>query len=386
VLIDEFVILFDFYATDIGMATNTARAVEVYEALKKLRLTILDFETNKEKIRGEGYFTLFGLLWGAYVWSGFYWSKKFEISFYIIEGFAIPLLFFFINLNNKIIDQKFQIKFFQKITPFKQDTAKVLESSFFEKSKFFNINEKITHLNKSIDEYYKKYENDILFNKIQPDWWSKRKSFELESDICNLFNDIGFDSYVTSKTADGGVDIVVNMPNHKLLIQSKGWSNPVGVAPIRELLGVCVSHSAREKRYIVGILVSVNGFTSGAYEFGLKNKIFLWDSRSLANIAKTGKVPFLEDSFKNSHINKSKINLINEIPIEGEIVVKKNFSDEKLWTIDSIASFLNSEGLRFSSIYFHGMKIHVESLEDSSIFWDFSCEADLRLWMSSRYG
>jgi restriction system protein len=112
------------------------------------------------------------------------------------------------------------------------------------------------------------------------------KRFEV---VCGrYFETIGFTSKVAREGADGGVDIhlyAAGSDTPGILVQCKAWkAYPVGIKPIRELLGVMTASRVAE-----GIFISTGEYTSEARRFAAQNNIHLIDGSDL--LAKIQAVP-----------------------------------------------------------------------------------------------
>ncbi|HRE12623.1 MAG TPA: restriction endonuclease [Usitatibacteraceae bacterium] len=111
------------------------------------------------------------------------------------------------------------------------------------------------------------------------DW----KRFEL---LCAAyFEKIGFRAQTTAAGPDGGVDIHLFAKDAEragIVVQCKAWRNvPVGVALVRELLGVMTAAGVKE-----GIVATVGTFTAEARAFAAGQEIHLIDGEDfLAKIA-----------------------------------------------------------------------------------------------------
>lgn len=95
--------------------------------------------------------------------------------------------------------------------------------------------------------------------------------FELE--VADLFRRAGHTVVVTRAVKDEGVDVVVD--DH-ILVQCKAHQNPVGPAVVRELYGVVLHFNAER-----GVIISREGFTSGARDFAIGKPISLYDLGNL---------------------------------------------------------------------------------------------------------
>lgn len=78
-----------------------------------------------------------------------------------------------------------------------------------------------------------------------------------------LYNAMGYTTRVTARSRDGGHDLEISRrepgANEKSRVECKLWNQPVGVVPVRNLLGV-VAHELATK----GILVAASSFTRPA--------------------------------------------------------------------------------------------------------------------------
>jgi restriction system protein len=94
------------------------------------------------------------------------------------------------------------------------------------------------------------------------------------------FSSVGFDSQTQSHGADGGIDIrlyIKGKPDQVMnIVQCKAWAKPVGIKPMRELLGVIVASKAP-----CGTFVSLSGFHPDAEAFARTNRIFPMDGNAL---------------------------------------------------------------------------------------------------------
>ena len=103
---------------------------------------------------------------------------------------------------------------------------------------------------------------------------------EFEHLVCEAYRRRGYTARVVgSPSGDGGVDIELVRPGETVLVQCKHWQAwKVGVATVRELLGVVVSRRAAR-----GIVVTSGQFTEEANRFGdLTAQIELIDGTRLA--------------------------------------------------------------------------------------------------------
>jgi len=93
---------------------------------------------------------------------------------------------------------------------------------------------------------------------------------EFERIICVLLQKMGWQTQLTQRSHDGGVDVVALNPEPivggKVIIQAKRYKNTVGVSAVRDLFGTMMSEGASK-----GILVTTSSYGPDAYTF-VKNK------------------------------------------------------------------------------------------------------------------
>ncbi len=100
-------------------------------------------------------------------------------------------------------------------------------------------------------------------------------SFEM---LCaSLYEKMGWSTWVTPKTGDGGIDAVIERGQERRILQCKRLrSGKVGVGPVRDLFGVIQSEDVAG-----GILITTTGFTAGAAGWATGKNIELIDGASL---------------------------------------------------------------------------------------------------------
>ncbi|MGI6364436.1 MAG: restriction endonuclease [Bacillota bacterium] len=103
---------------------------------------------------------------------------------------------------------------------------------------------------------------------------------QFEELVGTLLKKMGFITELTSRTGDGGVDIVAYLETPllkgKYLIQCKRWKGPVGEPVVRDLYGVVLSENANK-----GIIITNSSFTDKAIKFANGKNIELLDGSVL---------------------------------------------------------------------------------------------------------
>ncbi len=98
--------------------------------------------------------------------------------------------------------------------------------------------------------------------------------------ITNLFNRMGFDSYATRISKDGGVDCIAyyrqSIVGGKYVIQAKRWTHTVQVDAVRDLFGA-MDHERANK----GILITTSKFAPACYKFAEGKPMELIDGSNL---------------------------------------------------------------------------------------------------------
>lgn len=102
--------------------------------------------------------------------------------------------------------------------------------------------------------------------------WASLDGVEFERAVAIIYRDLGFDVEFTPRTNDQGVDLLLKRNGKVSIVQCKAYSSNVGVAAIRELVGVRASWPHADE----AILVALFDFSSAAKRFATQNKIVLY--------------------------------------------------------------------------------------------------------------
>ncbi|MFZ2268089.1 MAG: restriction endonuclease [Azonexus sp.] len=99
-------------------------------------------------------------------------------------------------------------------------------------------------------------------------YWKSLDPYDFEKQVAELFSDCGFETRVTKKAGDNGVDVIATKNGKRYAIQCKRYSDaPVGRPVCQQHLGVVVSG-----RYSGGYIVTTSDFSAPAIEFGAKHQ------------------------------------------------------------------------------------------------------------------
>ncbi len=107
--------------------------------------------------------------------------------------------------------------------------------------------------------------------------WDKLSPKEFEFAISTKLQKEGFQVSLTRYSRDGGVDLEAIDPAGKpVIVQAKKYSGNVGVAVVREMIGIRESRPDRPRT----IIYSLNGFSRDAKSFASNNGVELRDVKS----------------------------------------------------------------------------------------------------------
>lgn len=103
-------------------------------------------------------------------------------------------------------------------------------------------------------------------------YWRSLTPDQFEHHVAILLRSKGFNVTVTKYTGDGGIDLEGASPDGlPCIIQVKKYATNVGVAAIREIVGVRSNMETAPKTYVVALM----GFTRGAKVFAENNNVLL---------------------------------------------------------------------------------------------------------------
>lgn len=159
-------------------------------------------------------------------------------------------------------------------------TAMILGAVGFPMSK---ILEKIIHFFKPEFKRLKNFKDRLeayesWFVKTQLDFWRSLSGRQFEIELARLLQKHGHEVKVVGGAGDKGIDIILD---GNTAVQCKAYKAKVGPAAIRDLIG-----SMKNANYKSGILASINGFSTGVYEYNKKNNIQLLDASNYIQLQK----------------------------------------------------------------------------------------------------
>jgi hypothetical protein len=131
------------------------------------------------------------------------------------------------------------------------------------------------------------------YSKNQLDYWHNLSWREFEKEVAILLSNLGVEANVTKGTGDKGVDINATFRRKKIVVQCKKLRVAVGPAIVRELLGTHISEDAD-----IGIIISLSGFSTGAYE-AASGRILLLEIGDLLQLDKNDFQAMLSKLFRS---------------------------------------------------------------------------------------
>lgn len=112
---------------------------------------------------------------------------------------------------------------------------------------------------------YEKFIWKVKYNlkKTDENWWKGLNPFDFEKEVAVWSRCKGYRATVTSKSGDGGIDIILLKNGKKSYVQCKHYNVQVGVRLVREFYGVMASDKINE-----GFMVILDkGYTKDAADF-----------------------------------------------------------------------------------------------------------------------
>jgi HJR/Mrr/RecB family endonuclease len=99
---------------------------------------------------------------------------------------------------------------------------------------------------------------------------------QFESFIADLFDKLGYKTYVTKQSGDQGIDVIAERRGVKIAIQAKCYTNSVGNKAVQEAVAGATYYHADK------VMVITNShFTKSARELAQANNVTLWDRNIL---------------------------------------------------------------------------------------------------------
>lgn len=121
-------------------------------------------------------------------------------------------------------------------------------------------------------------------------YWREMRGVAFERAVSEFLTRRGARVTMTKGSGDGGIDLVVELGAMVFWGQCKGHANPISVAPIREIAGVCSRSSAKP------IVFAVNGYTRSAKTTAEDLGVLLFDAHHFVAMAKSLRIGEIDPS------------------------------------------------------------------------------------------
>lgn len=166
----------------------------------------------------------------------------------------------------------------------------LLESKNDLKSNVDIVQDKINAINKANDLV--SFESDLLngsdnstFNILQIDDVDMMTGYEFEGFVSLLFEKMGYQSTVTKKSGDQGIDVILEKNGIKIGVQTKCYAKDISNKAVQEV-------TAGMKHYHLskGMVITNRYFTDSAIALAASNDVLLWDRCILREKMKDFKV------------------------------------------------------------------------------------------------
>lgn len=120
------------------------------------------------------------------------------------------------------------------------------------------------------------FESQLLNIQNQPhismDDIDMMTGIEFEEFVASLFEKMGYQSIVTKKSGDQGIDVIVNKNEVKTGIQTKCYAKDISNSAIQEVVAGIKYHNLNK-----GMVITNRYFTNSAIRLAESNQIILWD-------------------------------------------------------------------------------------------------------------
>lgn len=103
--------------------------------------------------------------------------------------------------------------------------------------------------------------------------------YEFEEFVANLFEEMGYDTRVTKKSGDQGVDVIAESPFETLAIQAKNLSSKVSNSAVQEIVAARNPSEADK-----AMVVTTSSFTRSAKQLAKNNNVRLVDREELLDL------------------------------------------------------------------------------------------------------
>lgn len=210
----------------------------------------------------EALFIPIGCMWGL-----------FFITFPITNFIILPIRKLFIKKPVKPKNYEKVINYVNDLNKFKKDLLGQYERKYpgIENANYdFNTyGAKMVQALAVELESFANFQNEIIKQenrKREQEYWFSLDPFEFEKEVAEWFKQQGYQSKVTKKSGDGGVDIIISKDNYTAYVQCKRYTKSKVDRPTLQALygAVCADKVSQ------GIVVCLLGITKESVEFANK--------------------------------------------------------------------------------------------------------------------
>ncbi|HEX8664311.1 MAG TPA: restriction endonuclease [Beijerinckiaceae bacterium] len=110
--------------------------------------------------------------------------------------------------------------------------------------------------------------------------------FLFEKTVGAVFKDLGYETLVTARSGDGGIDVILNKGNENIGVQVKRYKNSIKVEQILSLIGALVDAGIPK-----GVFVTTSNFQRGVYSYAERHRIELLDAGRFYDALKLAQRP-----------------------------------------------------------------------------------------------
>lgn len=108
---------------------------------------------------------------------------------------------------------------------------------------------------------------------------SNLSGYQFEEALCNIFEKLGYNTEITSKSHDQGADLIISQDDTKIVVQAKYYQGKVSNGAIQEIVAAKAYYGADG-----AMVVTTGSYTHSAIELAEVNDVVLWDGEKLSEV------------------------------------------------------------------------------------------------------
>lgn len=258
------------------------------------------------------------------------------------------------------------IRLIEKKTTYAYDEFERIYKQYLEYHKQYEIkkNQYITHTKEL--ENFKKNKEELFLNSIAEqlkkiqgrtyrteDEWRQMSDRDFEFEIGKVYSRLGYQTQVTKRSGDGGVDVIATKDKETIFIQCKHYSakTHLGAPELQAFWGCCSGNGISK-----GVMVCTSSLTKDARSFAnkLKGKLEIVGMKELLE---------LDKAFFQSHPINSQRQFTDAF---RSFISSKNFVDcNHLWLMSKV--YYNEEDAKRDMATLTKWKNHTYLLKDTIV-------------------